>query len=137
MLFVGLMQQMKKGISILLLAVYSLSSSGIGLKEVYCCGRLISVSIEIMPGRHHPASGDKNSSNCCNSCYRFFQLKENYLADEITPLFARQSTEIHTAALAFQSLSDSRRPVSMRNHLNAPSAHTGVPVYIYNCVYRI
>ncbi len=128
---------MKRTAIIFLLTIYSLSTFGISLKEFYCCGKLKSISLALsFEGKEKCSKGD-NKDGCCKTKYQYFKVKDIHLltAHVATPL--NYCIDFHTITPFYQSISFVTQEIDIINGSHAPPLHTGVPIYISNCVFRI
>jgi len=129
---------MKKGLTILFLLLYGLSVFGIGLKEIYCCGKLKTVTVVVTVNDKHKCNKNHEHKGCCQSKYHYFKVKDNHLSTVATPIAVKSSVEIHSFDLSlWQPCFNSFQPKSVVNGSHAPPLHNGIPIHIYNCVYRI
>ena len=121
---------MKKAALILLLTVYGLASFGVGLKQFYCCGKLASTQI----GFTHQ---QKTEKDCCQTVYHFFKVSDTHgaAADIISPekdIILLDLTPVNEGT----TIASYQIP-SVANGSNAPPLHCGVPIFIFNCIYRL
>ncbi len=128
---------MKRTAIIFLLTIYSLSTFGISLKEFYCCGKLKSISLALsFEGKEKCSKGD-NKDGCCKTKYQYFKVKDNHLASAHVTTPLNYFTDLHLFTSSWQSISFIKEEVDIINASYAPPIHTGVPIYISNCVFRI
>ena len=128
---------MKKVALILLISIYAISTLGVGLKEFYCCGKLKSISISIVPDAKQTCGKGNEKSGCCNNKYQVFKIKDKHVtADEISSP-VKHIVELHSFTPSFHHITSTTQKITIANRSNAPPVHPGVPDYIYNCVYRI
>jgi hypothetical protein len=129
--------EMKKGLTILFLLLYSFSVFGIGLKEIYCCGKLKTVTVAVTVTENHKCNKHHKHKACCQSKYHYLKVKGNYLAAIATPIAAKPSIEVHSFDLPlWQPFFCCVQPKPLVGS-HAPPLHNGMPIHIYNCVYRI
>ncbi len=128
---------MKKAALILLVTIYALSSFGIGIKQFYCCGELEATNLTFIQ-QDVKKCGKQDEEGCCQTKYQFYKVSDQHAAavDIISP--TKQFTLLHvftpiytSLALVNQQLNDSA------NSSNAPPLHSGVPLFIFNCIYRV
>ena len=110
---------------------------GFSLKEFYCCGKLKYTSISLTPTDWHKCDKDKDVNGCCNNTYQFFKVKDKHItADPVkTPFKYFVDLDLYTPLVQDISFASQKPSIAYRSH--APPLHTGVPIYIYNCIFRI
>ena len=128
---------MKKVFTILLFLVYSLATFGIGLKGHYCCGKLKSFTVAIISTENHKCNKSDETNGCCKSKVQHTQINDDQVtAAEVQPP-AKPYLELHSIPAICQLCLYNTLPVTVANNCNAPPLHLSIPIYIYNCVYRI
>ncbi len=127
---------MKKVALILLISIYSLATMGFSLKEFYCCGILKSVSLSVAIDTEQKCSkGD--AKGCCDNKYQFFKVKDTHISADKVSDPANHFVDLHFYTPSCQDISfASQKPIVVYRS-NAPPLRTGVPIYIYNCVFRV
>ena len=128
---------MKKTAAIFIICVYALSSLGFSVKEFYCCGKLESVSLSFHEDGSKECSKNESKDRCCKTKFQYIKVKNSHLASTILincsndfqPLLS--FAPIHADKLAKVGSGIET------NRSHAPPLHSGVAVYISNCVYRI
>lgn len=128
---------MKKAVLILLICIYSLSTVGFSLKEFYCCGSLKSVSVALVQDAKQNCGKGNEKNGCCANKYHFYKVKDNHFAGDDVSIPVKHFTELSLFTPLFQQISFASQQVISANKSNAPPLHHGVPVYIFNCVFRI
>lgn len=126
---------MKKVFTILFLLIYSLSVFGIGLKEIYCCGKLKTIAVTV--DDKYQCTKDNGHNGCCKIKYLYLKVKDSHLSTISTPLLAKPSTEIHLTTAVYRPVFYNFQPKALINGTHAPPLHNGIPIHIFNCVYRI
>lgn len=127
---------MKKIVLILLISIYSLSAFGVSIKEFYCCGKLVSVTVVVADeGKDKCGMGD-NNEGCCKTKYQFFKVKDKHLTTGEFTTPAKYFTDVVSFNPTYQTIFLSQL-VEIINGSHAPPFHTGVPIYISNCVFRV
>ena len=128
---------MKKVSLILLICIYSLATMGFSLKQFYCCGKLKSISISITQETNQKCSKGNEKSGCCDNKYQFFKVKDNHItADQVsTPV--NHFIDLYLYTSSFQDITFATQKPTIAYRSNAPPLITSVPIYIYNCVFRI
>jgi hypothetical protein len=128
---------MKKGLTVLLLFFYSFSVFGVVLKEIYCCGKLKTVSVAATVNEKQDCHKQHNHNGCCSTKYHYLKAQDNHLASTATPVAGKPLIEIHAFTAFYQSSFYSIKPNTVIQCFHAPPLHHGIPIHIYNCVYRI
>lgn len=128
---------MKKIALILLICVYTLSSFGIGVRQFYCCGKLKTTTISfIQEAKEKCIKGDENNG-CCKTKFKSFKITDNQIsADKITNT-VKHFTYLHLFTPSIEVTALSNELLDIANASHAPPANHGVPVYLFNCNFRI
>jgi hypothetical protein len=130
---------MKKPLLIFILAAYAASVFGIGVKEFYCCGKFVNSSLQLVSSDNHRCGMDQEEkAGCCKTRVQFHKVTDNHGAassvslNEKTDLFAvipsLPETETSPAVASAETIG--YRP-------NAPPPRRQVPIYIFDCIYRL
>lgn len=127
---------MKKFSLILLICIYSLATMGFSLKEFYCCGKLTSISLSFAQDTKEKCEKG-NAKGCCDNKYQFFKVKDNHIAADQVSSPVNHFIDLHLYTPSFQEITFASQQTAIANRSNAPPLHPGVPVYIYNCIFRI
>ena len=93
---------MKKGLTIILLLFYFLSVPGIGLKEIYCCGKLKSVVIAVSVNEKTNCTKDHDHTKCCETKYHWLKIADNYLSSIKSPISLKPIIELFPFAVLGQ-----------------------------------
>lgn len=127
---------MKKIVTILLLFIFAGSTMGIGITQFYCCGHLKSTSISF-------SKSDKSNSaknhvfSCCKTTIKNLTLQGSYLGSD----YIFGSVKSCAAAVLCTSCHNEKQPLNIMPHLLrqslSPPLNQGIPIYIFDCVYRI
>jgi hypothetical protein len=128
---------MKKAALILLICIYSLATMGFSFKQFYCCGKLKSTTFSLVPQDKQECGKGNEKSSCCDNKYQFFKVKDKHItADEVhSPV--KHSLDQYLYISSFQDISFVSQKTTIAYKSNAPPLRTGVPIYIYNCVFII
>jgi hypothetical protein len=128
---------MKKGLTIIFLLVYSFSVLGFALKEMYCCGRLKAVVVALTIDEKTNCNKAHEHNGCCKTKYHYLKIADSYLTSTATPVSVKPVIELYPIAALCQPhfYYYKTKPVVSGSH--APPLHNGIPIHIYNCVYRI
>ncbi|MEO5998503.1 MAG: hypothetical protein ABIN89_17235 [Chitinophagaceae bacterium] len=127
---------MKKVALILLICSYTVATMGFSLQEFYCCGKLKSVTVEITPNKKQTCNkGD--GSGCCDNKYQFYKVKDNHLSGKALDLPLKDFTDLDLFTSEIQSISFFTQEIDVIKGNHAPPIYTSVPIYIFNCVFRI
>jgi hypothetical protein len=128
---------MKKVFTILLFLVYSIATFGIGLKGHYCCGKLKSVTVAIIFTENHKCSKSDENNGCCQSKVQLTKINDDQITVAEVQVPAKPSLELHTIPTICQLSFYNTSGVTIAYSYHAPPHHINIPIYIYNCVYRI
>lgn len=128
---------MKKIVLILLINSYSLATMGFSLKEFYCCGKLKSVSMELTPNKKPTCNKEDGRSGCCDNKYQFYKVNDNHLLEKVVDIPLSYFTDLDLFTSRVQSISIGTNEWEVINRSHALPIFKGVPIYIYNCVFRI
>ncbi|MBB5635024.1 hypothetical protein HDF26_002249 [Pedobacter cryoconitis] len=131
---------MKKVLSILLLLIYTTASFGFSVKQFYCCGQLKSVSFTLKQDLNEKCSKGNEGGGCCKNQFHNLKVKDSHVASDEFGSPAKYFSDLHIPALItfYQGPSLAiLEQISIANPTNAPPLHGGVPIYIFNCIYRI
>lgn len=128
---------MKKVTLILLICIYSLATMGFSLKQFYCCGKLKSITISLTPEAKQHCSKDNEKSGCCDNKYQFFKVKDTHITADNVSSPVKHFVDFDLYTPSFEDISFVSQKTTIAYKSNAPPLHRGVPIYIYNCVFRI
>ncbi|MFL5740625.1 MAG: HYC_CC_PP family protein [Flavisolibacter sp.] len=128
---------MKKSWTILLTLFYSLSVFGIGLKEIYCCGKLKTVTVSITVNEKHNCNKQHEPNGCCTTKYHYLKVQDSHLASTANSIANKSLIEIHAFTTWYQPSFHNIKYKAVIHSFHEPPLHYGVPIHIYNCVYRI
>lgn len=128
---------MKKISLILLTAIYSLSTLGIGVKQFYCCGKLKSTDITFVQKDSKDKCGKGSMGGCCQTKFKSLKVKDTHIAADGISNPVKHFTNLHLFAPSFGVTVLANEPTPIANSSHAPPAHYGIPVYILNCNFRI
>src|SRR5688572_10806484 len=84
---------MKKISLILLICIYSLSSFGVSFKEFYCCGKLKSISVSVLPDAKNNCNKDRTDEGCCKTKYQYFKVEDKHLTVAVADVPSKFSFE--------------------------------------------
>ncbi len=127
---------MKKIALILLICSYSLATMGFSLKEFYCCGKLKSITVLLVPDAKQKCSKG-TGSGCCDNKYQFFKVKDKHISAAEVSSPVNYFTDLNLFIPSFQQISFPPPNIIIADRSHAPPLHSGVSAYIYNCVFRI
>lgn len=128
---------MKKVVLILLICVYSLAIMGFSLKQFYCYGKLTSTTFFISQDEKQEWGKGNKKSDCCDNKYQFFKVKDKHISAGEVGSPVKYFVDMHLYTPSFQDISFASQKPVIAYRSNAPPLHTVVPIYIYNCVFRI
>ncbi len=128
---------MKKVAVILLISIYSLSTFGVSLKGFYCCGKLKSVTVALADEGKNNCNKGSNEKGCCKTKYQFFKVKDNHIATaELTAPVKCFNAPVSFNSF-YQPLLFVTKHVETINSSNSPPLHQGIPLFIFNCVFKV
>lgn len=131
---------MKKLVAILMLFIYTLGVSGVGVASYFCCGRLAAVhigyAVSALPGQ-----GSANGvQGCCGNTTHFYKVHD---AQQQSVNDIRLNTPLMQTPLASHAFGgllfflQSSNSLSF-NTLHSPPLLTGaIPLYIQLSIFRI
>lgn len=124
---------MKKFAQIFLLLIYTASALGVSVKGLYCCDKLRSVSVAFAGTKENKDQQD----GCFKTKYQVLQVKDNHYAPDLVKTPESFYTEI--APLFYTSLEIlyPQTANAVAHQSNPPPLLDHVPVYLYDCVFRI
>ena len=128
---------MKKLLSILLLTIYSVATFGMSVKQLYCCGNLKSVSISINIADKEKNEKQTKNNGCCKTKYHSFKVKDNHITSNKIILTEKQFVYIFNYPVALTSIIFPNSTPDSFNTIHGPLFSSGVPLYVYNCIFRI
>ena len=128
---------MKKVAPILLICIYSLATMGFTLKQFYCCGKLKSITFSLTQQAKDKCAKGDDKSGCCDSKFQFFKVKDNHISADQTDFPVKHFVALHPYTPSFQDISFVSQKSTIAYKSNAAPLRTGVPIYIYNCIFRI
>lgn len=124
---------------ILLLGIYTTATFGVSVKSFYCCNKLKSTTLAFTQSAEKSCGMEQGGmDNCCRTTYHFYKVKDNHLGEtvysgmekvNIDCAFANpfiEAPSLHTTSLN-----------SAANLINPPPLKGSIPIYIFNCTYRI
>jgi len=125
---------MKKLTQIFLLVIYTASMLGISVKGLYCCDKLRSVSVSF-------AGTQKDNKDKQDGCYKtkqqVLQVKDNHYAPDLLTTPASAYTEIAPLFYAGLHIINTQTEIAVAYQSNPPPLLNTIPVYLYDCVFRI
>lgn len=131
---------MKKALSILLLLLYTTTSFGFSVNEFYCCEQPGTVTFSIQQDVNKKYSKHSKKERCCENQFNNLQVKDTHI------LSGQSGCQVKHLSNLFLSACGNyyRTPVfttiereSINSPAHAPPIHGEVPIYIFNCTYRI
>jgi len=110
---------------------------GFSLKEFYCCGKLQSVSFTLTANEKEKCNkGNSNNDGCCKDKYKDFKVKDTHInATHVSSDKHFVDLHLYTPLVNAHTFISQKATIAYKS--NAPPVHAGVPVYLYNCVFRI
>lgn len=131
---------MKKAISILLLLLYATTSFGFSVKQFHCCGQLKSVSFTVKQVSNEKYVKGYEKERCCENQFSNLKIEDTHLLSGQLSSAVKYFTKLFPAT--FDSYDHSSgftiiKRVSSADSTHAPPLHGDIPIYIFNCTYRI
>ena len=128
---------MKKIAVILLMLVYGVSSPGATLYIHYCCGKVDKVAFIDKKNTNCPFANRISQKGCCVNKEVELKIKSAYKAETaVKTVFKSRDLNVNS----FSTVSSLDLPYSKRLlHFSdtSPPFSASVPIYIFDCVYRI
>lgn len=129
--------QMKKFTLIALIAIYALATMGFSLKHFYCCGNLKAISLTFTGNEDNTCSkSHNNNDDCCKNKLQYFKVKDTHVTASHINLLANSFVFLNFNHLSFDKIIESQKTVISYGS-NSPPLHSGIPIYISNCIFRI
>ena len=131
---------MKKVLSILLLLLYAITSFGFGVKQFNCCGQLKSVSFTVNQVNNEKYVKGYEKERCCENQFSNLKIEDTHLLSVQLSSAVKYLTKLFPAT--FDSYCHSSdftiiKRVSFAHSTHEPALHGNIPIYIFNCTYRI
>lgn len=124
---------MKKALSILLLLLYASTSFGFSVQQFYCCGKLKSVSFTVKQDINEKAG-------CCENQFNNLKIGETHLLSGQLSSPVKHFTKVFLSTFGHYFPTPAFAIVtrlSIAHPTHAPPLHGDIPIYIFNCTYRI
>lgn len=128
---------MKKVALILLICIYSFATMGFSLKQFYCCGKLKSITVSLTQDTKQECGKGNEKSGCCDNKYQFFKVKDNHISAGQASCPVKYFIDLDIYNPSFNEITFASQKTTIAYRSNAPPLHTGIPLYIYDCVFRI
>lgn len=128
---------MKRVTAISLLLLYSLTLVGLGVKQFYCCGKLMEVSLGLADATEHACKKDLEKKNCCETAFKTLKVEDSHFSAEgvnIPATFFFTLVGIQVPSWSIEPLIE--RPYHI-HYGNGPPLYSHIPTYMLNCIYRI
>jgi len=127
---------MKRTALILLTAIYLLSCVGMGISRLYCCGKLISVTLTYgTPDNTNNKAAKKD--RCCKNEKQSFKVKDSHFSVIPFSLNHPLPAIVQSFNCSDNGSSANTLPAKIVYTGNAPPGHPDIPAYTLNCAYRI
>ena len=128
---------MKRSLLIFLICIYTSATFGIGVKSFYCCNQLKSTSFAFILVSENSCKKKNKMRNCCKTKYQFYKVSDSHQA-AIAVSAAENGFEQLIFSPSFYSIIPIvQQTIFVANNSHAPPLHNGIPIYIFDCVYRI
>lgn len=128
---------MKKIAIVLLICVHTLSSFGVGVRQFYCCGKLKTTTISFIQETKEKCSKGDEKSGCCKTKFKSLKLTDNQIAADTISNPTKHFTNLHLFTPSFEVTALGNELLDISNASHAPPANHGIPVYLFNCTFRI
>lgn len=128
---------MKKASLIILLCLYALSISGIGIKQFYCCGELSSTTISFVQEVKEKCGQEDRMADCCRTNFTSLKVKDNHIAADGIYSPVKQFINLHLLTLPFQVPVLVNQPMDVACSSHPPPVQLTVHSNILHCIYRI
>lgn len=121
----------------MLTLIYAVSSPGATLYMHICCGKFNGIDLNNSKDQHCPLSEKSFQKGCCDNKQVELKIKSEYKAEtEAKFLFKDITAYISLIYSVVETpLFISNKPLHFSGV--SPPLSTSVPLYIFNCVYRI
>ena len=127
----------KRFILILLISIYTTATVGVGVRSFYCCNKLQSVNIVFTNATKEKCGMANATGSCCKFKYQFFKVKDSHVAFEEISSPAKYFAHLPIFFPSFQVTIFAPTQISAAHRSHAPPIHSGTPLYLFNCIYRI
>lgn len=119
--------------------IYTTATFGIGVKSFYCCNKLKSTSFSFANASQKTCGMKmmKEKDDCCKTQFKYVKVKDSHVASDYINSPAKVFTDLHFAIPSFVAIVPENRQESIGYAGNAPPLHNGIPLYIFDCIYRI
>jgi hypothetical protein len=128
---------MKHNAILIITLIYLLSCTGITVGRLYCCGKLIAVSLNLGSLDQPEKKSEKTKDSCCNNIKQTFKIKDAHFNTDIISIH-------HSIPVLFSGFSVFRLlerainlPITDTYLDSAPPCISLMPIYTLNCSYRI
>lgn len=131
---------MKKALSILLLFLYATTSFGFSVKQFRCCGQLKFVSFIVKEAGNEKYVKGYEKERCCENQFGNLKIEDTHLLSGQFNSAVKYFTKLFPATFdSYYHNSDFTiiKRVSIADSTHAPPLHGDIPIYIFNCTYRI
>jgi hypothetical protein len=118
---------------LLLISIYALSVLGYGVKGLYCCGNLKSVTFSFTQ-YDLKSHSDKD---CCKTKYQFFKIKDNHVASDQINSPQKLFTEANLFTTSYQHVFYAFDKIIIANPGKPPPLYEGVPTHVADCTFLI
>ena len=109
---------------------------GFTLRHFYCCGKLKSITFSLAQNIEKKCSKGEGPG-CCDNRYQFFKVKDKHISTDNISFSFNSFTDLHLNDLSFAIPTFAVQEIVPSYSVHSPPLHAEVPLYIYNCVFRI
>ena len=121
---------MKKTAFILLLSIYTVSTFGIGISKMYCCGHLQSTNLTVFEFPKLECTNNHSISDCCKTSFKNLKVKDIHIGAKAFHSPLKQSTSIALFTCFFDETVFAKRSISRMDANHAPPPNHGILIYI-------
>ena len=107
------------------------------LEAVLLLRKLKSTTFSLIQSEKHKCGKGNEKSGCCDNKYQFFKVKDKHITTYQLNSPVKPFVDLHLYTPSLQNISFASQKPVIAYRSNAPPLHTGVPIYIYNSVFRI
>lgn len=128
---------MKRVTAIWLLLLYSLTLVGLGVKQFYCCGKLMETSLGLASSAEHHCKMDEQKKGCCETAFKTLKVEDSHFSAEgvnIPATFFFTLAGLQVPTWNIEPLIE--RPYHI-HYGHGPPLYSSIPTYMLNCIYRI
>jgi|GEM_PF-308616 hypothetical protein len=128
-------KSMKRIALLIMVFIYTCSTTGISINEFYCCGKLKSVSFTFKDEKNGSCKKENVKSDCCKNKHQYFKVYDAHLYSTIAK---QSSVSISiTFTLPFTEYASPLKDHARILGVHSPPIDSSPPAYIQYCVFRV